>query len=274
MVVGALAAAIAVLTCFCFSKELVVFLEAPVASQGVRFLQLSPGEFFFTTLKVGFRAAAGVALERHNSILSAAAPVLLFMSSHLSFLVATLMMLMHWESFKLPRQHVRWLFGHFLSMLVRAFNSADVAAAQVAGYAGLLLATPTVLYEVVSYVVPGLTKSEKDLLAPIVFGSSILFYVGWDALPLVLCGWLAAVQVTCNTRKRCRATDCCPWHGQMPSAKLPCTNPAAGIFVSKAGCVLAAECNVIIPLCPVACCFDQTRPALACPAGCSSLTRS
>ena len=53
-----------------------------------------------------------------------------------------------------------------------------VGAAQVAGYAGLLLATPTVLYEVVSYVVPGLTKSEKDLLAPIVFGSSILFYVG------------------------------------------------------------------------------------------------
>ena len=51
-------------------------------------------------------------------------------------------------------------------------------AGQVAGYAGLLLATPTVLYEVVSYVVPGLTKQEKDLLAPIVFGSSILFYIG------------------------------------------------------------------------------------------------
>ena len=52
VIVGALAAALAVLTCFVFSKDLVVFLEAPVASQGVRFLQLSPGEFFFTTLKV------------------------------------------------------------------------------------------------------------------------------------------------------------------------------------------------------------------------------
>ncbi len=52
VLVGALAAGIAVLTCFAFSKDLVVFLEAPVASQGVRFLQLSPGEFFFTTLKV------------------------------------------------------------------------------------------------------------------------------------------------------------------------------------------------------------------------------
>lgn len=44
----------AILGCFAFSKELVVLLEAPVSSQGVRFLQLSPGEFFFTTLKVNF----------------------------------------------------------------------------------------------------------------------------------------------------------------------------------------------------------------------------
>jgi len=99
VLLAALAALTAVLACFCFSKDLVVFLEAPVADQGVRFLQLSPGEFFFTTLKV-------------------------------------------------------------------------------AGYAGLLLATPTVLYEVVAYVVPGLTKSERKLLAPIIFGSGILFYAG------------------------------------------------------------------------------------------------
>jgi len=51
----------------------------------------------------------------------------------------------------------------------------------VAGYAGLLLATPTVLYEVIAYVVPGLTKSERRLLAPVIFGSSILFYLGCDA---------------------------------------------------------------------------------------------
>ncbi|KAK9867142.1 hypothetical protein WJX84_004416 [Apatococcus fuscideae] len=99
VLVAALAALVAVLTCFAFSKDLVVFLEAPVANQGVRFLQLSPGEFFFTTLKV-------------------------------------------------------------------------------AGYAGLLLATPTVLYEVAAYIIPGLTKSERRFLAPIIFGSSILFFVG------------------------------------------------------------------------------------------------
>ena len=52
ILIAALAAGASILTCFCFSKELVVFLEAPVARQGVRFLQLSPGEFFFTTFKV------------------------------------------------------------------------------------------------------------------------------------------------------------------------------------------------------------------------------
>jgi Sec-independent protein secretion pathway component TatC len=51
VLVGALAALVAICVCFCFSKDLVVFLEAPVATKGVRFLQLSPGEFFFTTFK-------------------------------------------------------------------------------------------------------------------------------------------------------------------------------------------------------------------------------
>ncbi|GMH25788.1 hypothetical protein Nepgr_027631 [Nepenthes gracilis] len=42
-----------ILGCFAFSKELIVLLESPVKEQGVRFLQLAPGEFFFTTLKGG-----------------------------------------------------------------------------------------------------------------------------------------------------------------------------------------------------------------------------
>ena len=45
---------VAILGCFAVSKDLIVFLEAPVYSQGVRFLQLSPGEYFFTTIKVFF----------------------------------------------------------------------------------------------------------------------------------------------------------------------------------------------------------------------------
>jgi hypothetical protein len=52
VLVSLLAAGVAIGGCFAFSKELVLFLEAPVAEAGVRFLQLSPGEFFFTTFKV------------------------------------------------------------------------------------------------------------------------------------------------------------------------------------------------------------------------------
>ncbi|GAB2280016.1 hypothetical protein Dimus_014653 [Dionaea muscipula] len=50
--VSVLAVGAAILGCFAFSKELIILLEAPVKTQGVRFLQLAPGEFFFTTLKV------------------------------------------------------------------------------------------------------------------------------------------------------------------------------------------------------------------------------
>lgn len=50
--VSVLAVGAAILGCFAFSKQLIFLLEAPVSNQGVRFLQLSPGEFFFTTLKV------------------------------------------------------------------------------------------------------------------------------------------------------------------------------------------------------------------------------
>lgn len=52
IIVSVLAVGAAILGCFAFSKELVLVLEAPVKEQGVRFLQLGPGEFFFTTLKV------------------------------------------------------------------------------------------------------------------------------------------------------------------------------------------------------------------------------
>ena len=52
VLVAAAAATAGCAGCFCVAKQLVIFLEQPVAAQGVRFLQLSPGEYFFTTLKV------------------------------------------------------------------------------------------------------------------------------------------------------------------------------------------------------------------------------
>lgn len=52
VLLSGIACVIGILTCFLFSKELVIFLEAPVISEGVKFLQLSPGEYLFTTLQV------------------------------------------------------------------------------------------------------------------------------------------------------------------------------------------------------------------------------
>ncbi len=49
---------------------------------------------------------------------------------------------------------------------------------QVAGYGGLLLATPFILYQIAQFVLPGLTRKERRFLGPIVFGSSILFVGG------------------------------------------------------------------------------------------------
>ena len=90
---------ICIAVCFAEAKPLVKLLEEPATSQAVRFLQLSPGEFFFTTIKV-------------------------------------------------------------------------------AGYSGLLAGAPLILYEIIAYVAPGLTRSEKKFLGPIVLGSSVLFYAG------------------------------------------------------------------------------------------------
>ncbi|XP_076926624.1 sec-independent protein translocase protein TATC, chloroplastic-like [Bidens hawaiensis] len=97
--VSVLAVGAAIMGCFVYSKDLIMILEAPVRAQGVRFLQLAPGEFFFTTIKVS-------------------------------------------------------------------------------GYCGLLLGSPVILYEIIAFVLPGLTRSERKFLGPIVLGSSVLFYTG------------------------------------------------------------------------------------------------
>lgn len=92
-----IAAVIGVIICFFFVNPIVQLLEIP--AQGAKFLQLSPGEYFFVSLKV-------------------------------------------------------------------------------AGYSGLLISSPFVLYQMIQFVLPGLTRRERRLLAPVVLGSSILFVVG------------------------------------------------------------------------------------------------
>jgi sec-independent protein translocase protein TatC len=49
---------------------------------------------------------------------------------------------------------------------------------KVAGYSGLLVASPVILYQIIRFVLPGLTRKERRFLGPIVFGSSILFALG------------------------------------------------------------------------------------------------
>ena len=49
---------------------------------------------------------------------------------------------------------------------------------QVSGYSGLLLGSPIILYEIIAFVLPGLTRAERRFLGPIVLGSSVLFYAG------------------------------------------------------------------------------------------------
>ncbi len=83
--------------CFTQVKPIVKLLEVP--AQGVKFLQLSPGEFFFVSIKT-------------------------------------------------------------------------------AGYAGLTLSAPFILYQIVAYVTPGLTRKEKRFIAPVMLGSSVLFLAG------------------------------------------------------------------------------------------------
>jgi sec-independent protein translocase protein TatC len=49
---------------------------------------------------------------------------------------------------------------------------------KVAGYCGLLVASPVILYQIIQFVIPGLTRRERQLVLPVVIGASGLFVVG------------------------------------------------------------------------------------------------
>ena len=105
-----LAVVLGAAVCLLAAKPLVRLLEMP--AEGIRFLQLAPGEFLFVSLKV-------------------------------------------------------------------------------AGYAGLTLALPYVLYEGLAFVLPGLNRRERRLVAPAVAGSAVLFAAGlafawWALVPAAL----------------------------------------------------------------------------------------
>lgn len=92
-----IAVTVGIIGCFFAVKPIVQLLEVP--AQGVKFLQLAPGEYFFVSLKV-------------------------------------------------------------------------------AAYTGFILSSPFILYQIIQFVVPGLTRRERRLLGPVVLGSSVLFAGG------------------------------------------------------------------------------------------------
>ncbi len=49
---------------------------------------------------------------------------------------------------------------------------------KVAGYSGLLVAIPVILYQIIQFILPGLTRRERQLILPIVAGSTVLFLAG------------------------------------------------------------------------------------------------
>ncbi len=62
---------------------------------------------------------------------------------------------------------------------------------KVAGYAGLTAALPYILYQGLAFVLPGLTIRERNLIAPAVGGSAVLFFAGlifawWALIPAAL----------------------------------------------------------------------------------------
>lgn len=49
---------------------------------------------------------------------------------------------------------------------------------KVAAYAGLLFSSPMIVYQIIAFVLPGLTRRERRLLGPVVLSSSVLFVLG------------------------------------------------------------------------------------------------
>ena len=50
------------------------------------------------------------------------------------------------------------------------------ASFKIAAFSGLLISSPIVFYQILLYLIPGLTKSERNIILPVSFGSGVLFF--------------------------------------------------------------------------------------------------
>ena len=51
------------------------------------------------------------------------------------------------------------------------------ASVKIAVFCGILISSPLVLYQLLLYLIPGLTKNEREIILPVSFGSGILFFI-------------------------------------------------------------------------------------------------
>jgi sec-independent protein translocase protein TatC len=68
--------------------------------------------------------------------------------------------------------------AHGVKFLQLAPGEYFFVSMKVAGYSGLVLASPFILYQIIQFVLPGLTRRERRLLIPVMLGSSVLFAAG------------------------------------------------------------------------------------------------
>ena len=68
--------------------------------------------------------------------------------------------------------------AHGVKFLQLAPGEYFFVTIKVAAYSGLLLASPFMLYQIIKFVLPGLTVRERRFLGPIFLGSTVLFGLG------------------------------------------------------------------------------------------------
>ena len=52
------------------------------------------------------------------------------------------------------------------------------ASVKIAVFCGILISSPIILYQLLLYLIPGLTKNERDIVLPVSLGSGLLFLTG------------------------------------------------------------------------------------------------
>jgi sec-independent protein translocase protein TatC len=53
-----------------------------------------------------------------------------------------------------------------------------LVSVKIAVFCGILLSSPTIIYQLLLYIIPGLTKSERNIVLPISVGAVGLFFLG------------------------------------------------------------------------------------------------